>query len=105
MSANDPETRRLVAQIAANESWANTPDRAARTARARAAMHAKFERQVDPDGVLPPSERAKRAANARRAHYQRLSLKSAQARRTIKALHAEADAAEAELAAAGGDAA
>jgi len=56
--ANDPETRRLVAQIAANESWANTADRSARTARARAALQAKFERQVDPEGTLPPAERA-----------------------------------------------
>ncbi len=90
MPANDPETRRLVAQIAANESWANTPDRAARTARARAALQAKFERQVDPEGTLPPVERAKRAESARRAHYQRMSLRSAQARRAIKSLNAQA---------------
>ena len=68
-------------------------------------LQAKFERQVDPEGTLPPAERAKRAENARRAHYQRLSLRSAQARRAIKSLNAQAEAAEAELAAGDGDAA
>jgi hypothetical protein len=41
----------------------------------------KFERQVDPSGTLTPAERAKRAAHARKAHFKRLALKSAQARR------------------------
>ncbi|MGH3968892.1 MAG: hypothetical protein ACRET2_07960 [Steroidobacteraceae bacterium] len=41
----------------------------------------KFEQQVDPDGELSPAERAKRAANARKAYFARLALKSAQARR------------------------
>jgi len=41
----------------------------------------KFERQVDPDGTLDPAERALRAASARKAHFSRLALKSAQARR------------------------
>jgi len=46
------EERALRASIAVNESWAKTPDRSARTANARAASDARFERQVDPDGVL-----------------------------------------------------
>jgi hypothetical protein len=41
----------------------------------------KFEKQVDPDGKLPPAERAIRAEHARLAHYKRMSLKSARARR------------------------
>ena len=41
----------------------------------------KFEQQVDPDGKLSPAERAKRAEFARKAHFKRLALKSAQARR------------------------
>ncbi|WP_370332603.1 hypothetical protein [Mycolicibacterium hippocampi] len=41
----------------------------------------KFERQVDPDGTLPSAERARRAEHARKAHFQRMALKSAQARR------------------------
>jgi len=89
--------RRLAAQIAAHESWAHTPDRAARTAPARAALDAKFENQVDPDGILAPDERAKRAAHARRAHYQRLALKSAKARRQSRELSAVARSADVEL--------
>jgi hypothetical protein len=40
----------------------------------------RFDRQVDPDGTLPPEERARRAAHARRAYFQGLALKSARAR-------------------------
>lgn len=67
--------------IAAHTSWANTADRTARTAPGREAFNARFERQVDPDGVLPEAERIKRAENARKAHFARMALKSAQARR------------------------
>jgi hypothetical protein len=76
-----PAERSLRAQIAAHESWAHTDDRSARTANARKAMLDKFERQVDPEGILPPAERAVRAEHARKAHFKRLALKSAQARR------------------------
>jgi len=62
---------------------------------------AKFEREVDPDGVLSPAERSKRAANARTAHFTRLALASARSRRQAKELAAEADAADAELLALG----
>jgi hypothetical protein len=41
----------------------------------------KFERQVDPDGVLAPAERARRAEHARKAHFKRMALKSAHVRR------------------------
>ena len=75
---------KLRAQIAANTSWANTSDRAARTAPGRAAMLRKFEQQVDPDGVLTPAERTKRAENARKAHMQRLAFQAAKARRLRK---------------------
>ncbi len=51
------------------------------SAPARAGFMAKFEREVDPDGVLAPEERARRADAARRAHMARLALKSAKARR------------------------
>ncbi len=75
------EPRTLLARIAAHESWANTVDRSARTAPARAALMAKFEAEVDPDGKLDPTERARRAEHKRKAYFQRLALKSAQARR------------------------
>lgn len=65
--------RSLAAQIAAHESWASTPDRTARTAKARAALDQKFLDAADGDPV--------RADHLRKAHYARLALKSAQARR------------------------
>lgn len=76
-----PTERSLRAEIAAHESWANTTDRAQRTAPARKAALERFERQVDPDGALTPTERAVRAEHARKAYFKRLALKSAQARR------------------------
>ncbi len=93
---------KLRAQIAVHTSWAQTPDRSARTAPARAALMAKFEAEVDPDGVLTPAERARRAGHLRKAHFQRLALKSARARRKAKEAAAEAEAAETELADLGG---
>ena len=78
-----PEERVLRAQIAANESWAKTPDRAARTAPARQALDEKFEREVDPNNELTPAERAKRAESKRKAHFQRMAFKSVQARRRL----------------------
>ena len=76
-----PAEKSLRGQIAAHESWSRTTDRAARTANARKAMLDNFERQVDPEGTLPPAERAKRAEHARKAHFKRLAYKSAKARR------------------------
>lgn len=81
MPAHDPKQRSLIARIASAESWANTSDPTARTANARAAADARFERQVDPDGVMPEAERRRRAEAARRAHYLRMALKSADSRR------------------------
>ena len=100
-----PSERRLAASIAAHESWAKTPDRSARTAPARAALLARFERDVDPDGLLLADERERRAEHARKAYFQRLALKSARARRRSRELAAEADAADAEVSTVGGDAA
>ena len=97
---------RLRATIAAHERWARTSDRTAATAPARAALMAKFERQVDPEGMLPHEERARRAEHARKAHFARLALKSARARRRSRELDSEAEAADRELdALAGGGAA
>lgn len=80
-----PVDRAALGRIGAHESWARTPDRSARTAAARRAADERFERQVDPDGTLPPAERRQRAENARKAHYARLALASANARRARKA--------------------
>lgn len=76
-----PEERVLRARLAAHTSWANTSNPAARTAPARAAFDRRFEDEVDPDRTLPPAERRRRAAHARKAYFQRLALKSARARR------------------------
>lgn len=75
-----PEQRRLRGSLAAHTSWANTDDRRARTAPGRAASDARFEKLVDPDGTLTPAERAKRAENARKAHFQRMAFNSAKVR-------------------------
>ncbi len=69
-----PSERRLQARLAAHARWAQTGDRAAQTARARAGFMARFEREVDPDNSLAPDERARRAENAMRAHMLRLRL-------------------------------
>jgi len=90
--------RTLRAQIAAHESWAHTTDRSARTAPARRALLDKFEREVDPNGELTPAERTQRAEHVRKAHFKRLALKSAQARRRSKEAAQVAVQAERELA-------
>ena len=54
------------------------------TVAARRAFFAKFEREVDPAGALPPTERQRRAEAARRAYFLKLALKSAIARRKKK---------------------
>lgn len=70
-------TRRMRSKIAAHESWANTTDRAARTAPARQALEQKFLDMADGD--------PQRAESLRKAHFQRLALKSAEARRRKRA--------------------
>ena len=76
-----PAERALRARLAAHASWARTTDPAARTAPARAAFLDRFDRQVDPEGVLASAERARRAEHARRAYFLALAAKAAQARR------------------------
>lgn len=86
--------RRMKARIASETSWANTEDRSARTAAARRALDQKF---LDEAGGDP-----KRAEHLRKAHFQRLALKSAQSRRRAREATEAARAAEAELKALGG---
>jgi hypothetical protein len=73
--------RKLAAQVGAHARWAVEPDRPAATAKARAALDARFGREVDPDGLLSAEERAKRAGNARNAYFKRMALASVKARR------------------------
>jgi len=57
-----------------------THDSRETTSAARAAFLGRFEREVDPDRVLPDAERQRRAQMARKAHFARLALASARAR-------------------------
>ncbi len=82
MAAHDtPESRTMRARMAAHSLHAKVADPTAHTAPARKAFLDGFEREVDPDGVLPPAERARRAEHARKSYFLKLALKSAQARR------------------------
>lgn len=51
------------------------------TAKARQTFQASFEDKVDPERVLSPAERARRAEAARNEFYARLSAAGAAARR------------------------
>lgn len=75
-----PAQRSLRARLAAHTLHAQIVDPAAHTAPARRAFLDRFEREVDPDGTLPPAERARRAEHARKAYFTRLALASARAR-------------------------
>ncbi|OBK80347.1 hypothetical protein [Mycobacterium sp. 1165178.9] len=71
----------MQAQINALKSWAQTPDRSARTHKARHAAENRYEKLVDPDGKLPAAARAKMAEAARKAHFRGMALKSVESRR------------------------
>jgi hypothetical protein len=76
-----PAERHMRAQLGAHAQWARCDDRTERTAAARKGFNKRFENQVDPDGILDPAVRAKRAENARQAYMLKLALASAKARR------------------------
>ena len=75
--------RSMQMRLAAHKSWSNTPDRASRTAAARRASH--HTRFVEKARGLNPNatdeQIAKIADSLKKAHYQELALRSAQARR------------------------
>ncbi len=72
------EQRRLNGRIGALKVHAQGKTN---TGPARRAFDARFEAEVDPDGVLEPAERARRADLARRLYFGRLAAKSAARRR------------------------
>jgi len=80
-----PSERSLAGRLMAELSWANTKDRSARTAPARAARDQTFLDQADGDPV--------RAAHLRKAHFTRMALKSAQSRRRTREARLAGDAA------------
>jgi hypothetical protein len=65
--------RQLIGRKGGHLSWFNTLDRTARTAKARAALEAKFLAEAGGDPV--------RAASLRKAFYADLAIKSAKVRR------------------------
>ena len=67
-------------RIGAELSWSRTNDRSARTRAAREKFLQRFEREVDPDGKLPPDERRRRAEHAKRAYMLRLAKRAVGAR-------------------------
>ena len=78
--ALSPEERVLHSRLAAHTLHSKY-DSKELTAPARRAFLDGFETQVDPEGILPLAERQRRAAHARKAHFTRLALASARARR------------------------
>lgn len=84
-----PEERTLRAKLGAYTSWANTEDRAARTAKARATFEQGFTdraRAKHPNGS--DELIAQVAASLRAAHFAGIQLKSATARRKRAAARA-----------------
>jgi hypothetical protein len=79
-----PAERSLRARLAAYALHAQHDPRET-TANGRAAFLARFDREVDPEGLLEPDERRRRAEQARRAYFTRLALASAKARRAKRA--------------------
>ena len=81
-SSEKKRTERILrARIAAQALHAKVRDPAAHTAPARAAFLSRFEREVDPEGVLPPEERSRRAEHAKKAYFLKLALASSRARK------------------------
>ncbi len=83
MTTLDPERAALLGRIGAHRLHA-THDSAEITKAAReasaTALDARLLAEIDPDGALSEAERLRRLAHARRAHFARLALRSAQAR-------------------------
>lgn len=78
--SSDHNERALRARMAAHLLHAQVQDPAGHTASARAAFLSRFEREVDPDGVLEPAERFRRAEHAKKAYFLKLALASRKAR-------------------------
>ena len=85
-----PAERTLRARTAAHVSWAKRTDRSAPGRSSVEARLLKFERQVDPDGLMAPAERRLRAESLLKAQMSDLARKSAKARRASARVAAEA---------------
>ncbi|MEV1063435.1 hypothetical protein [Streptomyces sp. NPDC050263] len=77
-----PQDRVLRASLAAHASWANTLDPASRTAKARAAANGRFEREArEKHPGATEAQIVRVAAHLKSAHFKRLALAAAKARR------------------------
>ena len=82
-----PETeRQKIGRYGAHKSWAQTPDRSARTSNARANGPSGLQwhlDRLDPERFADATDadRLKAAEAARKAYYAELAMKSAAARR------------------------
>lgn len=83
MTSEERQTRARLAAHAMHSQY----DSRLTTQRARKAFLDRFEREVDPDHLLSPVERARRASHARSAYFAALALKSAQVRRRGRPAH------------------
>jgi hypothetical protein len=76
-------------RLGALASWANTPDRSARTRNARANSPAHLDwhvaRQTGALADAPMTDRLKAAESARTLHFATLAAKSAKARKAVAA--------------------
>lgn len=84
----DSDRRRQVGRLGALEQRARH-DPKVYTSAGRKVFLDRFERDVDPEGVLPADERAARAKAARTAWMMRLAMKSAAKRRRAPNPHAD----------------
>jgi len=88
-------SRQLAGRYGGLKSWANTPDRSARTAPARSASPSDVTywlARLDPDIFADATDEQRLAAaeSALRAHFAGMALKSAQARARAKGAAAAA---------------
>lgn len=82
MSDASERTKRVLrARIAAHALHAKVTNPTQHTQAARTAFLSRFEREVDPEGLLEPQERARRAEHAKKAYFLKLALASAEKRR------------------------
>lgn len=76
--------RSLSGRIGQHLRWAKTPSADARreaTQPARNGLIRRWEKQADPHGVMSPAELATAVESLKKAHYARMALASARARR------------------------
>ena len=79
-----PAERTLRAKVAAHQKHAHC-DPQESTREARAAFASRWEREADPEGILDPAERARRAEHLKKSYFAGLALKSSRARALRKA--------------------